>query len=317
MDVTQIKSHIQNNSFDKFYIFSGPEWKVQRLYIDQIAKVSGKELKYIDSIADIYGKKGSKMFVSKSYVYVVRDDKEITQNEKVQEQLDSIIGNNILILLLVTLDKRTKFYKAYKDTIVEFEALKTEILRKYLQKEISLSDTNCDKLMEICEYDYGRCLLEIDKIKNYKWDTDIIMKSYPATRWDIAFEDLLKGGIIYQPPKDAIFDFVDAILDNDVELSFNLYHQCLGVGEAVMVMITVLYNNAKAVLQVQSCKSSDIGKSTGLTGWQIKNAQKHLRKRTNGDLIYIMERCQKSQQAIVTGVVDEEFIMEDLLTRIL
>lgn len=306
MDVTQIKSHIQNNSFDKFYIFSGPEWKVQRLYIDQIAKVSGKELKYIDSIADIYGKKGSKMFVPKSYVYVVRDDKEITQNEKVQEQLDSIIGNNILILLLVTLDKRTKFYKAYKDTIVEFEALKTEILRKYLQREINLSDKNCDKLMEVCEYDYGRCLLEIDKIKCFDHEST-----------NRAFEYLLRCGIIYQPPKDAIFDFVDAILDNDVELSFELYHQCLGVGEAVMVMITVLYNNAKAVLQVQSCKSSDIGKSTGLTGWQIKNAQKHLRKRTNGDLIYIMERCQKSQQAIVTGVVDEEFIMEDLLTRIL
>lgn len=310
MDVTQIKSHIQNNSFDKFYIFSGPEWKVQRLYIDQIAKVSGKELKYIDSIADIYGKKGSKMFVPKSYVYVVRDDKEITQNEKVQEQLDSIIGNNILILLLVTLDKRTKFYKAYKDTIVEFEALKTEILRKYLQRETPLTDSNCDKLMEVCEYDYGRCLLEIDKIENYG---KARMQYDPNT----LLHRLLQDGVIYQPPKDAIFDFVDAILDNKVNLSFELYHQCLGVGEAVMVMITVLYNNAKAVLQVQSCKSSDIGKSTGLTGWQIKNAQKHLRKRTNGDLIYIMERCQKSQQAIVTGVVDEEFIMEDLLTRIL
>lgn len=313
MDVTQIKSHIQNNSFDKFYIFSGPEWKVQRLYIDQIAKVSGKELKYIDSIADIYGKKGSKMFVPKSYVYVVRDDKEITQNEKVQEQLDSIIGNNILILLLVTLDKRTKFYKSYKDTIVEFEALKTEILRKYLQREINLSDKNCDKLMEVCEYDYGRCLLEIDKILCLN-ESDIEGCYYDP---DIAFTELLKDGVIYQPPKDAIFDFVDAILDCDTNLSFNLYHQCLEVGEATMVMISVLYNNAKAVLQVQSCKSSDISKSTGLTGWQIKNAQKHLRKRTNGDLIYIMERCQKSQQAIVTGVVDEEFIMEDLLTRIL
>jgi DNA polymerase III delta subunit len=254
------------------------------------------------------------MFISKSYVYVVRDDKEITQNEKVQEQLDSIIGNNILILLLVTLDKRTKFYKAYKDTIVEFEALKPAILKKYIQKEIDLSDKNTEKLMEVCEYDYGRCLLEIDKIRKY------ISGPRPdgtCMDYDTSFIQLLADGTIYQPPKDAIFDFVDAILDNKVNLSFELYHQCLGVGEAVMVMITVLYNNAKAVLQVQSCKSSDIGKSTGLTGWQIKNAQKHLRKRTNGDLIYIMERCQKSQQAIVTGVVDEEFIMEDLLTRIL
>lgn len=167
MDATQIKAHIQNKSFDKFYIFSGPEWKVQRLYIDQIARVSGKELRYIDSITDIYGKKGSKMFIPKSYVYVVRDDKEITQNEKIQEQLNSIIGSNILILLLTAPDKRTKFFKLYKDTIVEFEALKPAVLKKYIQKEIPLTDDNCNKLMEVCEYDYGRCLLEIDKIKRY------------------------------------------------------------------------------------------------------------------------------------------------------
>ena len=306
MDVTTIKSHIQTNSFDKFYIFSGPEWKVQRLYIDQIAKVSGKELRYIDSITDIYGKKGSKMFIPKSYVYVVRDDKEIIQNEKVQQQLDSIIGNNILVMLLTAPDKRTKFYKAYKDTIVEFEALKPVILEKYLLQEVpNMSDTDCCKLMEVCEYDYGRCLLEIDKIKRFN-----------SANPDKAFCDLLKAGVIYQPPKDAIFDFVDAILDVKVDLSFELYHQCLAVGEATMVMITVLYNNAKAVLQVQSCKSSDVGKATGLTGWQIKNATKHLRKRTIGDLLFIMERCQIAQQAIVTGMIDEEYVMEDLLTRI-
>lgn len=310
MDATQIKAHIQNKSFDKFYIFSGPEWKVQRLYIDQIARVSGKELRYIDSITDIYGKKGSKMFIPKSYVYVVRDDKEITQNEKIQEQLNSIIGSNILILLLTAPDKRTKFFKLYKDTIVEFEALKPAVLKKYIQKEIPLTDDNCNKLMEVCEYDYGRCLLEIDKIRNYG---KARMQYDPNT----LLHRLLQDGLIYQPPKDAIFDFVDAILDCDVNLSFNLYHQCLAVGEATMVMITVLYNNAKAVLQVQSCKNSDVSKATGLTGWQIMNAKKHLNKRRIGELLDIIDLCQQSQQAIVTGTMEEEFVMENLLVRIL
>jgi len=301
MEITEIKSHIRDTSFNKFYIFSGPEWKVQRLYIEQIAKVSGKELRYIDSITDIYGKKGSKMFIQKSYVYVVRDDKEITQNEKIQEQIDSIIGNNILILLLTAPDKRTKFYKAYKDTIVEFEALKPVVLKKYIQKEINLSDKSCDKLMEVCEYDYGRCLLEIDKIK----------------RSDKSFEQLLQSGVIYQPPKDAIFDFVDAILDVEVNKTFDLYQQCLAVGEAVMVMITVLYNNTKAVLQVQSCKSNDVSKATGLTSWQIMNAKKHLNKRRIGELLDIIELCQEAQQAIVTGTIEEEYVMENILTRIM
>lgn len=312
MEITEVKAHIRDNNFNKFYIFSGTEWKVQRLYIDQIVKVSGKELRYIDSIMDIYGKKGNKMFTQKSYVYVVRDDKEIIQNEKIQEQLSSIVGNNILVILLTAPDKRTKFYKAYKDTIVEFEALKPAVLKKYIQKETPLTDDNCDKLMEACEYDYGRCLLEIDKIKQFM-QADA---SVDGMLEDGAFIYLLNSGVIYQPPKDAIFDFVDAILDGDVNLSFELYHQCLAVGEATMVMIMVLYNNAKAVLQVQSCKSSDVSKATGLTSWQIMNAKKHLRKRTISDLLYIMKICQQAQQAIVTGTMEEEYVMGDILTRI-
>ena len=219
-----------------------------------MSKVSGKELKYVDGVAGIYSKLQLSSLVSKSYIYVVRDDRELMQNEKLQSQLDNVLKNNILVLLLTAVDKRLKFYKQYKDTIIEFEPLKPVILRKYIQKEIDLSDKNCDKLMEVCEYDYGRCLLEVDKIKCF---------DHEAT--NSAFEHLLKCGVIYQPPRDAIFDFVDAVLDAKVNLSYNLYEQCLAVGEAVMVMISVLYNNARAVLQVQSCNSSDISKVTGLT----------------------------------------------------
>lgn len=305
MEITEIKSHIKNKSFNNFYIFSGSEWKIQRLYLDQISKVSGKELKYIDSITDIYGRRNNTSFIKKSYLYVVRDDKELIQNEKIQSQLNSIIGSNILILILTSVDKRLKFYKSYQDRICEFGSLKPEILKKYIQKEVNLSDNNCDKLMEICEYDYGRCLLEIDKIK-----------CFDSRATNSAFEHLLKAGIIYQPPKDAIFDFIDAILDADINLSFNLYHQCLAVGEATMVMLSVLYNNTKALLQVQSYKGNNLEKATGLTAWQIMNAKKHLNKRSIRELLDIIEYCQESQQAIVTGKIDEEFIMENLLTKI-
>ena len=135
-----------------------------------------------------------------------------------------------------------------------------------------------------------------------------------VNEYDKAFEKLLKDGTIYTPPKDAIFDFVDAILDNKTKLAFNLYKQCLAVGEATMVMITVLYNNAKAVLQVQSCESDDLSKSTGLTGFQIMNAKKHIKHFSNRELLYLMDLCQLCQESIVTGIVEEEFVMEYILT---
>ena len=62
---------------------------------------------------------------------------------------------------------RATFYKHYKDEIIDFEPLPDGILKKYIQKEIALSDKSCQKLIDICEHDYGRILLEIDKIKRY------------------------------------------------------------------------------------------------------------------------------------------------------
>ena len=321
MEPTEVKAHIQKGSFYTFYIFTGPEWKIQRIYLEQIAKSSGKELRYIDSISDIYHKKSTRAFVSKSYVYVVRDDKELMQNEKLQSQLKNIVGSNILILLLTSVDKRTKFYKKYKDDICEFEVLKPAVLAKYLQREVALSDKNCNKLMEACEYDYGRCLLEIDKLQRFisgnRVDNRDLSKSHVESYPDYCFRLLLEKGVVYQPPKDAIFDFVDAVLDGNVSLSFELYRQCIAVGEAVMVMLTVLYNNAKAVLQVKNCTGKDVVKSTGLSSWQVMNAKKHLHKRSNRELLDILEICHECQKSIVTGALDEEFVMEYILTSVL
>ena len=89
-------------------------------------------------------------------------------SEKLQQQIDAgLLGDNMLIHLLTIVDKRTKFYKAYKDAIIEFERLSDTMLKKYIQKEIKLSERNTERLIDVCEHDYGRILLEIDKIKRY------------------------------------------------------------------------------------------------------------------------------------------------------
>lgn len=166
MDVNEIKSQIKNKKLDHFYIFTGDEWKVQQIYIQQIAKVSKLKITYIDTITDVWSQINNKGFMKNPMCYVVRDDDVILQNDKVQMRLNTI-KSDIVILLLSNIDKRTKFYKIYKNKIVEFNSLKPDILKKYIQKEVDLTDKNYKLLMDICDYNYGRCLLEIDKIKQY------------------------------------------------------------------------------------------------------------------------------------------------------
>ena len=93
--------------------------------------------------------------------------------------------------------------------------------------------------------------------------------------------------------------------------------QSYAVGEATMVMLSVLYNNAKAVLQVQTYKGTELSKATGLTGWQIKNAKQYVGKYDENDLIYIVQLCQKLESGIKTGKMEDEFAMQYLLVHIL
>lgn len=168
MDVATLKAKIKSKQFPSYLIFTGPEWKVQQIYISQIAKATGKEIKYIDSISEIYSKLKSRTLISNSYVYVVRDDTDLIQNEKLQDNLKSgILGENILIHLITNVDKRTKFYKRYTSDIITFDRLSDSMLKKYILKEIKLSERNLMRLIECCENDYGRILLEIDKIRRY------------------------------------------------------------------------------------------------------------------------------------------------------
>lgn len=314
MDVSTIHQELRKGITRKFYIFTGDEWALQQIYINQITSVlkrefDGVQCKRIDSVADVIGKRSSNGFIKSHFVYTVRDDKELMSEEKLQDLLPTLLKNHTVILLLTNPDKRTKFYKKYKDDIVVFEPLKDNVLKDYISKKMSLSEKNMDKLIDVCEHDYGRILLELDKMMNYN---EANLGKYKE---DEVFEKLLNEGAIFQPPKDAVFAFVDAILDFKPKKALDLYEQCVAVGEATLVMISNLYNNAKAVLQVQSCESDDISKSTGLTGWQIKNAKEHVGVYRNSDLLYIMELCLKAEQGVKTGKVVEKYAMQYIIVN--
>ena len=131
------------------------------------------------------------------------------------------------------------------------------------------------------------------------------------------FEAFVEDGTISVPPQDAIFDLVDAILKRKTERVYYLLDQCRQVNEANMVILSVLYNNAKQVLQVQACESSDVAKSTGLTSYQVKCAKDKCGNYSNGELVDILRLIQKIQKGIITGQIEDEISVDYLLVNIL
>lgn len=312
MEITQIKAQIKSKTPDNFYIFTGDEIAVMDIYIKKLAECKDLEIVRVDTVADIYGKMQNRSFIQKSYCYVIRDDKEFMTNEKAWESIKQVVGNNILILLVSSLDKRGKFYKHYKSTITVFEPLNESILIKYIQKEINMSKANCQRLIEICESDYSRILLEIDKIITY---FESIGRDNEKMNADESFEELLNQGVTYQPPKDAIFDFVDAFLKGKVKTSLDLLQQSYAVGESTIVLLSVLYNNVKQVLMVQECGNKDIPKTTGLTGWQIKCAKEKMGYWSTDDLIYFLKLIRKVEKGIKSGFIEDSIAMDYIIVN--
>lgn len=310
MDLSALKTHIRNKTFDPVYIFTGPEVGVMDIYIKQMAKVQEANIVMLDGIDDLARKMHKGVMLKNASLYILRDSKEFIQDIDLARKVTqkNALSGAVLILIYTSIDKRSKVYKAYQDTIVDFQPMKPEILKKYIQKEIQLSDGAYDKLIEVCESDYSRILLEVDKIKRYCDATHNNAES--------AFATLMKAGAIFQPPKDAVFDFVDAVLKGKKDLAFYLLKCSYDYGEATMVLLSNLYNSTKQLLQVQSFKGDGkITEATGLTPFQVKLASERKGRNSTGDLIYLMRLVRDTEKGIKTGAIEEAMALPYILAN--
>ena len=127
MNITDVKTQIKNKAIQSYYIFAGDEIEIQRIYINKIAEVLGYEVVRADCIADIWANIVTPTLFDAPCVYVVRDDKDLLQDETLQRQIENNkLNGNIIINLITTVDKRTKWYKANSDKIVLFERCQSE-----------------------------------------------------------------------------------------------------------------------------------------------------------------------------------------------
>jgi len=313
MQVQELKKLIKEDNIPKFLIFTGEEYEIQRQYIQQISKVTGKSVYYAEDIAEIWKRLTSGALFDASAIYVLYDDKEILTQEAIYSQLDTILHDNILILTLSSVDKRLKMLKTYESSIVDFKTLNTDVLKRYVQNKIPLNDRNATILMNLCEHNYGRCLLEIDKIHKY---IDGITKDEKDVdvNVDEIFEYLLDNGTFYIPPRDALWDFIKAFLQDKYTYAYQLYEELQELGTPTLAILSNLYNMTKQVLQVQTCKTDNVEKTTGLTSWQIRNARECVGKFSDADLAFLMRLIQRVESQIKQGIIEESIAIDYVFT---
>ena len=81
------------------------------------------------------------------------------------------------------------------------------------------------------------------------------------------------------------------------------------------MLLTNLYNNAKQVLQYQTCSGNDVERITGMTSAQVYYAKNKSGVYSNDDLIYFLTLIQKCDVAIKQGIIEESVVIPYLLVR--
>lgn len=314
MDLTTLKNHIKTKQFNDYYIFTGPEITVMKIYLEQMSKVLDTNVKNLESITDLAKKLTNRSVLKNDCICVLRESKEFILDDSINNAITQNIAyfSMPVIFIYNSLDKRSKVYKNNQDKIVEFDYMTESVLVKYIQREIALNDRNCLNLIEVCEKDYGRILLEIDKIKQFA----LYYHGPDVAAYNEAFETLLKTGAIYVPPRDAVFMFVDAVLKCKPKLAFELLEESYASGEATMILLSNLYNSAKQLLQVQSYNGDGkITDATGLTPFQVKLASGRKNIYSNRELIYLMRLTRSVEKGIKTGEIDEACALQYVLVK--
>lgn len=79
----------------------------------------------------------------------------------------------------------------------------------------------------------------------------------------------------------------------------------------------MLYNNFKIILLIQSCKSNDIAKTTGLKSNEIYFNKDKTGYYSIGELVRILRIIQKTEEGIKIGKIDEQNSIDYILVNIL
>ena len=314
MELVDLMKSISCNSIPHFLILYGEEQKIIDIYIHNIVKsVDGKRL-VVDNVSQVIKYNGKKSLDKSIKVYVVTEDTAFITKDGSWENVRKSMHKNYVILRYHALDKRSAFVKKNQQNIVEFSHLSDEVLQQYIYRDLpDLSDENASKLISYCNNDYGRILMEIDKI----WQAQSSRLSNFNINLDSndCFDELDKQGLFHKEIGDITFELTDAVLGGYPEKAIQKLDEAKRKGEPAMMISSILYNGFRNLLAYQGLGSNKQGavERTGLSKGDIWRCSKNVGGYSIEEVKRNMLICQNIESGIKTGHVDEDIALEYLV----
>nr|DAT76539.1 MAG TPA: DNA polymerase III, delta subunit [Caudoviricetes sp.] len=308
---------ISENSIPHYLVLFGEEQAILDIYIQHIAQ--NYKIVYCDTVAYALSQVGKKSIDKSNKVYIVNEDNAYNKVEESWKNVKQTFARSKHILLLKyhSIDKRGKFYTQNKGNAVEFTHLSEDVLINYIQQKLpALSEKNASKLIIWCNYDYGRILMEIDKIQqwvNYYTDKE----GTPNT--DSAFKLLNKQGLFYKEIGDITFELTNAVLGGYPDTAIQKLEEAKRKGEPAMMIASILYTGFRNLLAYQGLGNNkqNAMERTGMTKGELYGCTKNVGGYSIAEVRRNMLFCQKIETGIKQGIVDEDVALEYLILHCL
>lgn len=235
-----------------------------------------------------------------------------TLKSSIEHNIDSVVNyisletSNILIFTVLSesLDKRRKIVKLLEqnsdvkifNTLNEYE-LKDFIRSYVMNNNFKIEPDALNLFLEKLNSNLYVITSELDKMFLYKNDNRVIEKK------DVL---LVTSSFI----NTNIFDFISAIIKNNVELSLRLYDDLLLYNEEEIKLIIILSNEFRLIYQVKELTSmgyseSDIARKLNVHPYRVKlsknvditvkDALKYLKKLSDLDIMIKMGNIDKKE----------------------
>lgn len=319
MTLQELMVSIANNRAPHYLILYGKEQKILELYINQIAK-NYKSVIYNDSVSDVVNLHRRKSLDKSTKLYIVDEDVSFLKAENAGSTINSEFAKSKdgLIVRYHKLDKGSKFFHNNKQNIVEFPYLSDDVLLQYINRDLpNLSEKNALSLIKYCNNDYGRILLEIDKIIQYdSYNMSITDSGHVHSKSiDTCFAELDKQGLFYKEIGDITFELTNAVLGGYTETAIQKLNEAKRKGEPAMMIASILYNGFRNLLAYQGLGNNkqDAIKRTGMTKGELWGCTKNVGGYHLQEVKRNMLACQSVESGIKMGTIDEDIALEYLV----
>lgn len=306
MELVDLMKRISSNDIPHFLILFGEEQTILNIYLTHILEVTNTKRISADSVSYIMQNINKKRFDKSVRLYVVQDDMAFLKAENSWETVRNTPTKDYIILRYHSLDKRSAFVKKNQQNLVEFARLSKDVLQTYISKDLpDLNEKNSSKLVEYCNYDYGRILMEIDKIKQYSSiRTDLTI--------DSCFVQLDKQGLFHKEIGDITFELTNAVLGGYPETVIQKLDEAKRKGEPAMMIVSILYNGFRNLLAYQGLGSNKQGamERTGMTKGELYGCTKNVGGYSIAEVKRNMLKCQEIEAGIKMGTIDEDIALE-------